>query len=316
MKREANLQISLAGQLIVARGNADPGVEAAVARARELCQMIGDERLLIRTLRTLLTFHLVRGNIGQANDICVELMAMLPRFNDPDLALQTHRPYGLCLLYMGRFEDARHALCHALDLYDPVHHAGHRFEYGSDPAVLAHAHLGWVEWFLGQSGAAQMQAQIAVDSARVLGHPHSLCFALSFQACLEQFQGRPEEVLNITEEINKTAESLDYVYWIAWSKILRGWAIGMLSDGLMGERMLREGLADYLTTNAGLLEPYSLGLLAEILPAARRDEALSLLDMAIAIAQKCSILFCYPRLSELRAALASQMTRSQPNKAT
>lgn len=165
MEQEIGVQIALAAQLIVARGNAAPGVEVAIVRARELCESLGNERLLIRTLRTLLTFHMVRGNIDAAHDICLQFMNRASGVEDPDFLIQTHRPYGLCLLYLGRFAEARHILHHTLDLYDPVRHAGHRFEYGSDPAVLAHAHLGWVEWFLGNESAAQTESQTAIVSA-------------------------------------------------------------------------------------------------------------------------------------------------------
>jgi len=304
-EREITLQISLAAQLIVARGNATSGVEAAAMRARELSERLGNERMLIRSLRTLLTFHLVRGNIDEAHDICLEFVRRVPGINDPDFSLQAYRPYGLCLLYLGRFAEARQVLHRALEFYDPVRHGSHRFEYGSDPAVLAHAHLGWVEWYLGNEAAAEAQCRTAVAEARALDHPHSLCFALGFQACLEQFRDNPALVQTIAEEIGQVAHGLDYAYWVAWSEILLGWAIARSGETERGEQVLRGGLSDYTATGAGLLRPYASSLIAEILPAARRAEALQLLNAAIEEARARSILFCYARMLAQRNALVS-----------
>ncbi|HEX5327122.1 MAG TPA: hypothetical protein VFW75_10680 [Acetobacteraceae bacterium] len=276
---------------------------AAILRARELCEALGNERLLIRTLRTLLTFHMVRGNIDAAHDICLKFMERAPGLGDPDFLIQAHRPYGLCLLYLGRFAEARQILCRTLELYDPARHASHRFEYGSDPAVLAHAHLGWVEWFLGDTAAAQNQSQAAIAGARALEHPHSLCFALSFHACLEQFRDNPAEVRVATEEIGRVAQSLEYAYWTAWGEILQGWAIARAGDAATGERVLRKGLADYSATGARLLRPYALSLLAGILPIERRSEALELLVAAIEEARDRSILFCYRQMVAQKEAL-------------
>ena len=302
-EQEIGLQIALAAQIVIARGNAAPGVEVAITRARDLCETFGSERLLIRVLRTLQTFHMVRGNLQPAHAVCLQIMEKAARLGDSDTLVQAHRPYGLCLLYLGRFAEARQVLRRTLELYDPERHANHRFEYGSDPAVLAHTHLGWAEWFLGDEPAALAASAEGIAKARALNHPHSLCFALGFHACLEQFRDDAAGALAAAEELGAIAEAMEFAYWSAWSGILRGWAIGRTGDPAGGEQLLRQGLAGYEATGARLLCPYALSLLAGLLPRDRRDEALQLLDGAIQQARAGSVLFALNRMLEQRAAL-------------
>ncbi len=224
---------------------------------------------------------------------------------DSDTLVQAHRPYGLCLLYLGRFAEARQVLHRTLNLYDPVRHANHRFEYGSDPAVLAHTHLGWVEWFLGDERAAQTESAAGIANARALNHPHSLCFALAFHACFEQFRDHAAGALAAAQELGAVAEAMDFAYWSAWSGILQGWAIGRAGDPARGEQVLRRGLAEYKATGAGLISPYARSLLAALLPRDRRDEALRLLDAAILEAKTKSIMFAHDQMVAKRAALMS-----------
>jgi class 3 adenylate cyclase/predicted ATPase len=306
-EREVALQIGLASQLVVSKGNAAPEVEQTLGRARYLADQLGDERLRFRTLRHLQTFHMVRGNIREAYGISSELRERALREGDPDILLQVHRPHGLCLLYLGRFEESREELHRTLELYDPDRHATHRFDYGSDPAVLARAHLGWVEWFLGHHEDAIRHSRESVMDARTLDHSYSLCFALAFQGCLAQFSGDYKAALAAAEEMGRLAEAHDYLYWSAWSDILAGWARVRAGQRPEGERLLREGLADYVATGAALLRPYVLYLLADCLPESKDDEALALLDRAIKEAKSQSVLYFHAEMSRYRSERATRI---------
>jgi predicted ATPase len=196
---------------------------------------------------------------------------------DPGERIQLHRPHGLTLLYMGRFEEARRELLAAVSLYDPQAHAGHRFEYGSDPLVLSRSHLGWVEWFLGDTDRAALECEAAVTAARDLRHPHSLAFALAFQACLGEFTCAPGAARSCAEELVHLAEQHDYAYWSAWGRIVWGWAEAASGKPEQGKDLLCRGLAEYEATGAGLLVPYANMLLGEILgarDAAQQDQLL------------------------------------------
>ena len=261
---EIRLQILLAAQITVLRGNADPAVRVAFERARQVAEAAQHDQWLRRALRGLHTYHLVRGEIGVGLRISERVMELAQGDVDAGHRIQVHRPHGLTLLYMGDFVAARRELEAAIALYDRDAHATHRFEYGSDPFVLAQAHLGWVEWFLGDSERASKASQAAIAAARTLDHPHSVSFALAFQACLSEFMDEPDAARFWSEELIRVATHHDYAYWSAWGLIVLGWAQAKSGGVEAGEILLRRGLAEYEATGAGLLAPYANLLLADI----------------------------------------------------
>ena len=148
-RRELALHIALGAQLTAVRGNAAAEVGAAYDRAMALCHAVGEPQQTFRVLRGLQTFHIVRGDLSAARPIGERLLEEAEQAADGDMLLQAHRPHGLCLLYMGELENARHHLARAAAIYDPSLHAPHRFLYNSDPGVLAHCNLAWTFWLLG-----------------------------------------------------------------------------------------------------------------------------------------------------------------------
>ena len=310
LEAEMRLNVALAAQTTIVRGNAEPEVLRAFERAHAAAQRLGDAKLTFRTMRGLITFHLVRGDIGAGLAASRRLMRHVAGESDPAVLVQAHRAHGLSLLYGGRFTQARQELRRALDLYDPASHAMQRFDYGSDPAVLALSHLGWVEWFLGEPERARQDSEAAVAAARALDHPHSLAFALAFHACLGQFLGDRAMAHAAAVEAIRVARLHDYAYWTAWGTMLQGWAMAREGDEAGGERLLRQGLQDYAGTGAGLLRPYGLYLLAEAIAARRGEEALALLDEALAEAEAHGIRFWRTQTLRLRAALRDGMTQA------
>ncbi|MBR0666059.1 AAA family ATPase [Roseomonas hellenica] len=297
---EARLNIALATQITVARGNAVPEVGKAYTRAHAAALRLGDDRLRIRTLRGLQTFHLVRGAIAEGHEIGERIMALMAEETDLAARVQAHRPFGLGLLYLGRFQEAEEHLRRTLDFYDPARDAPQRFDYGSDPAVLAWSHLAWVLWFMGKEAAAWEADAAALLAARELGHAHSLCFALAFRCALAQFADRPAESLAAALELQATATSQDFTYWSAWGAIFEGWARARGGELTEGEAVLRRGLEDYAATGAELMRPCGLGLLADILPDGRAEEARQLMAEADALLEAGSIFFSRPVLAMIR----------------
>ncbi|WP_161993787.1 adenylate/guanylate cyclase domain-containing protein [Muricoccus nepalensis] len=298
---EARLQVGLAAQITVARGNAVPEVGEAFATAHAAALRLDDRQLLLRTLRGLQTFHLVRGSVREGHAIGERIMALMEGERDGAALLQAHRPFGLGLLYLGRYREARQHLERVLALYDPARDEPHRFDYGSDPAVLARAHLGWAHWFEGDAAAAFAADAAAVAAARGLDHAHSLCFALAFRCALAQFAGRGDECLAAAGELGAVAAGHDFAYWSAWAAILEGWARARRGERAAGEAMLRRGLEDYRAMGAGLLLPYALALLASLVLG---EEGGALLTEAERLAEAGGIAFSESTVAAARAALA------------
>jgi predicted ATPase len=298
-RRELALEIDRGSQLLVTKGNAAPEVETVFSRACELSERLGEHQLLFRALYGLMMFCIVRGQLDRANTLGVRLVERAELANDRDLLLQAKRPLGLTLFYLGEFAVAKATLDEALRLYDPDRHHHHRFEYGSDPAVLAQTNLAWTEWFMGLADSAVRDSAQAIDRAVQLDHPHSLGFALAFEASIRQARGEPAETLEAAERAITVGRKYRFPYWSAWGQMLRGWAIGKLGDSREGVAEIEQGLADYRATGAELMRPYGLMLLAETVAAAGDPQhALHLLDEVAATISTNK--FCEPELYRLR----------------
>jgi len=304
-QRELGLQIAYGAQLVAVRGNAASEVGKAFHRALVLSQKYGTTRQTSRALRGLQTFYMVRGALPNARPIGARMLEEAQKTDDDDLLLEAHRPHGLCLLYMGELAAARHHLQRAGSLYDPVKHAQHRFLYGSDPSVLAHCNLAWVEWFLGFPERARHHAETALElSEQPRRHPHSRAFALSFATSLDQFRGEPDKACRRAESLIRLADRHHFAYWASWGHVLRGWAGVMTTGERAGLEELRSGLRAYRATGAGLMCPYFLGLESEALGRLGLiAEGLSAVDQALMLAGSGDIRFYKPELHAVRADL-------------
>jgi len=315
-RQELALQLDLAAQLIALRGNAASGVGAAFDQAMTLARAVGEPRQSFRVLRGLQTFHIVRGDLPDARALGERLLEEAAAVGDDDLLLQAHRPHGLCLLYMGELAQARHHAARATQLYDPIQHASHRFLYNSDPGVLAHCSLAWIDWLLGQGHQAAMDSRTALTLAeQPEPHPHSQAFALSFTASLAQFRGEAETGLDHAEAVIALAGRYDFAYWRAWGQVVRGWALAKTGAAGEGLEICRGGLEAYRATESGLMVPYFQGLLAEAaIRAGCFDEGRAALDEAIERALSGHIRFFLPELYRLKAGLLAT-TSGEPEAA-
>ena len=302
---ELDLHIARGAQLIAVLGNAADEVGQTYQRAIVLSQTLGASSQMFRALRGLQTYHIVRGELSRAHPIGERLIDEAERANSRDLLLQAHRPHGLCLLYMGELPAARHHLEQAITLYDPDAHAQHRFLYGSDPLVLAHCNLAWVDWFLGFPDRALSHSRAALEySKQPEPHAHSQAFALSLAASLEQFRGEADEARTHAEAVIEIAEQQQFAYWGPWGRVIRGWAKILSDEFPAAINEIEQGHKAYRETKAGLMSPYFLGLQADALQhLGRLEEGLAIVDEALDLAENRLIRFYEPELLCTKAEL-------------
>src|SRR5207253_11002469 len=82
-QQELTLQVALGAPLMAAKGYAAPEVEQAYARARELCQQVGETPQLFRILGGLSTFYAVRGEVQTARELGEQLLQLAQNMQDP-----------------------------------------------------------------------------------------------------------------------------------------------------------------------------------------------------------------------------------------
>jgi predicted ATPase len=97
-RQELTLQIALGVPLQATRGFAAPEVERAYARARELCQQMGETSQLTPVLRGLWEFYELRAELQTACELGEHLHTLAQRVQDPALLLVAHDVLGDTLI--------------------------------------------------------------------------------------------------------------------------------------------------------------------------------------------------------------------------
>ena len=104
------------------KGYAAPEVEHAYARARELCQQIGETPQLFPILWGLWVFYYVRAELQTARELAEQFLALAQRAARPGPLRR--RPTGRWgqPAYPGRIVSAHAHLEQGIALYDPQQH--------------------------------------------------------------------------------------------------------------------------------------------------------------------------------------------------
>ena len=136
-QQELTLQITLGVPLLATRGFSAPEVGQVYARARELCQQVGETPQLSRVLFGLGVFYGMRGELQTAGDLAEQHLRLAQSVQDPALLLVAHRVRGFNFYCAGELVLAREHLEQAIALYDPQQHRTLAFTYGTDTGAFS-----------------------------------------------------------------------------------------------------------------------------------------------------------------------------------
>jgi tetratricopeptide (TPR) repeat protein len=187
IQQELTLQLALGPALMATKGYAAPEVETAYARARALCQQVGETPQLVSALGGLWVFYLVRGDLQTAQGLAEQALHLAQRGQDPALRVGAHYALGQTLFFLGEMAAARDHLEQGIALYSPRQEYFPAFLAGQEPGVVTLSHATLALWALGYPDQARKRSHEALALAQELAHPFSLAFALSFAAMLYQF---------------------------------------------------------------------------------------------------------------------------------
>jgi class 3 adenylate cyclase/predicted ATPase len=262
-QRELDLQTTLGPVFMAVKGQSSPDTERAYARARELCQQVGETPQLFPVLHGLFRFYMVRAELQTTRDLAEQLFSLAQRAEDPALLLEAHRMMGLTMFWLGENSQSRAHFEQGLAFYDPQQHRSHAFVYGQDPGVACRSVVSWPIWVLGYPDQTLQSIHDALTLAKELTHPYSLVYALSMATRAYQLRGEALAVQERAETLIALSTEHGFPFWLAYGTILRGWALTVQGKGAEGISLIHQGLAAYRATGAELDRPYFLGLLAD-----------------------------------------------------
>jgi predicted ATPase len=265
IQRELLLETTLGPALMITKGFAAPEVEHAYARARALCQRVGETPQLFAVLRGLWQFYNGRGEYQTARELGEQCLHLAQQGHDTARLLEAHHTLWTTRLLLGELPLAHTHLEQGMALYDPQQHRALAFLYGHDPGVCCRSVAALVLWLLGYPDQALGQQQAAHILAQEVAHPPSLAFTRMLAAIAHQLRREAHAAHEQAEALVALATEQEFALFLAIGGILRGAALTTSGPGQRGEQIsqLRQGLATVRETGTALWEPYFLALLAE-----------------------------------------------------
>ena len=263
IQREVDMHIALGASLLATKGSGAPEVEKSYARARQLCQYLGDPYRLFPVLRGLWHYYHVRAEYQTAHALGEQLLTLAQQSQDSAMLVAAHRALGATLFQLGAVAAAHTHYAQGMARYDPQQHRVYAFLYGEDAGVICRSYAAWTLWYLGYPDQGLVRSQEAVTLAQQSANPFSLANALSWGAVFHQFCREGHAAQECAEASISVATDQGFPYWRAYSSISRGWALVHQGQGKEGIEQMHQSMQAFRATGAELARPYFLAFLAE-----------------------------------------------------
>jgi predicted ATPase len=286
-QQELGMQVALGPVLMAAKGPATPEVLHAYARARELCQQVGETPEIFPVLWGLWRFYCVRGEHQTARELAEQCLNLAQRVQDPALLLVAHHAVGGTACFLGEVTLARAHLEQGLALYNSQEHRALAFRYGIDLGVWCLSYGAWPLWLLGYPDQALTRNNAAITLAQELSHPHSMAAALCYASFVHFYRREGQATQERAEAGMAFSTEHGFAQYLALGMIMRGWALAVQGQGEEGIAQLHQGLATVKAAGSELDRPRFLLMLAEAYGSVGQLEAgLSAVTEALATVHK------------------------------
>src|SRR5262249_7438961 len=233
-QQELDVLIALGPALMATKGPAAPEVEQTYARARALCQQVGETPQLFPALRGLCEFYRNRGALQTAQELGEQLDRLTQHATAPMLHLEAHEALGATLLFLGEYAAALTHLEQGIGLPDPTAQRAQALRHGVAPGVRCLTLAANTLWCLGAPAQAVWRSQQALALAQELAHPYSLAVAQSGAAYLHHNRREVPAVQEQAEALLALATAQGFPLWVGLGACWRGWVLAMQGHGEAG----------------------------------------------------------------------------------
>ena len=303
-RTELNLLVCLGLSLTATQGYAAPEVGRAYARARMLCESLGEKDQYFSVLWGSWVFHQVRGDLPVAREMASRLLQMVHLRNDAAAVAAAHFAIACSLFHLGELVQAREHLQQALSGIDTADERLHLTVFGPDLGVFCLSYMGHVLWMLGDPDQSVEYSRQALDRAERLAHPFTMALALDYASILHQFRDEPTVAAKRAADAAVVCRQYGFSYYLAWTSIIRGWALAEGGAAHEGVEKIQEGLAALAQQRAALRTPYYRMLLAQAFARTGDVEmGLKCLSEALVIREKTGECWSDAMIHQLRASL-------------
>ena len=221
---ELDLQVAMGPCLIATQGPASGRAMATFARARELCERLGDPPEYLQVMFWLATASVVRGELPQAREAVATLLELAEARGDRPALLNAMRGQAMILLFMGRAVEACHVSERAVEAFNASGEADRQAARaaGQDAGVAGLSLMSWALWILGHVDTAVARMTAALQRAETIDHPHTRAYACYYASVLHALRGEPDKSCEYAERCLALSEEHGFRQWRGLSRAVRG----------------------------------------------------------------------------------------------
>ena len=219
-----------------ALGYAAPEVGPAFARARELCQRIGQTSQLFAVMWGNWSWHLVRGDLQMCMDFADEMMTVAKDAQDRSMTMEAYVAPAVTLFYRGDFAGCRKHCEEAIAKYEDLEQCRiWSANTGQNSATHIRCYLSLALWHLGYPDQALKVNEQMISLARQIEHPFSLAHALHFTGWLYQYLQMGDKLQATAKEEIAIASEQGFALWHATGTFFTG--AGMFLQGELDQAL-------------------------------------------------------------------------------
>jgi TOMM system kinase/cyclase fusion protein len=278
MRRELDLQLTMAPALMAIEGWAAPNTGAACSRARDLCEKLGDYEKLFPALWGLWTFQFVGGDLAPALETAGRTLQIAQAAKAPMLDIAAAHAIGFTQYFRGNFAEAQKqgSRCLALFELELERRIARTFQLSSTVACAYFRAASL--WMQGHFADAQAGFAFMHSLASDLGHLPSIAASMAFSVQSLHHQQDVERARTLSAELLTLSNEEGFALWSAMAVMYQAWVRAKDGDVEAGLQQLREAIQVFRKTGAGVLMVSVSAMFAEtLLLAGRREEALEVL---------------------------------------
>jgi DNA-binding SARP family transcriptional activator/predicted ATPase len=306
---ELELLVALGRSLSATQGWAAPEVGRVHAKARMLCESSErkDHHLYFPVLWGSWVFHVVRADLKVAREMAARLLQIAYDVNDAVMVAGAHFASGCTLFHVGELDQSCRHFEEAMSEDGSSYQSIQLTAFGPELGVFCLSYLAQIMWLFDRPEKSAEYSRQALARAEQLAHPFSIAMALDYASMLDQFRGEPSVAAERAERSAILCREYGFSYYLAWTSIIRGWALAETGAAKEGLEQIQQGLATLADQAATLRAPYYQTLLAQAFARAGNVESgLKCLTEALLIREKTGECWSDPMIHRLRSVLLQE----------
>lgn len=296
------------GQALTRSRGSTPEARAALTRTLELAQRLGDAEYQLRALFSLWLFALRLADFQGCLERCRQLEDLIAASDTIPGSAVADWAYGQTFYYLGQHREATARLARAQASFPMGMRGGCLVRFGADVVVAMLSYQAVTFWMLGWADRALQAGQEALEEARRVGSPVSLCVALAGpRSTLLLATGRLEEAEHYIDTLIEHARAHSLAPYHSYGVCSKGCVAAARGDLAGAEALLRAGLHRSRDVGYALFYPFFQAELAAVLgKMGRTGDGLVEIDAALRRADETRSFWCKPQLLRVKGDLSGE----------